>query len=115
VIVAAVVPSYTLSAALKLPLTAFGSTTSVGAGLCDALLLASKPVAPLYAACTVYVPAFTPAKENAALADPLETVPDVAVPIVVAPLLTVNATVPAPTAGPLAGVTEAVRETEVSP
>jgi hypothetical protein len=78
-------------------------------------LLALKPVPPLYAASIVYVPASTPDSEKLASAVPPETVPDVAVPIVVAPFLTVNVTVPALTAGPLAGVTVELSVTEASP
>ena len=42
----------------------------------------------------VYVPETTPLSEKLALAAPAATVPEVAVPIVVAPCFTVNVTVP---------------------
>jgi hypothetical protein len=63
----------------------------------------------------VYVSAPTPESEKSALALPLVTVAGPAVPIVVAPFLTVKDTVPTLGAGPLAGATVAVSVTEESP
>ena len=63
----------------------------------------------------MYVSAPTPESEKFALALPLVTAAGPAVPIVVAPFLTVKDTVPTLGAGPLAGVTVAVSATEESP
>jgi hypothetical protein len=56
----------------------------------------------------------TPANGRDAVAVPTVTVGETTVPIVVAPLLTVNVTDPEPTAGPEAGTTDAVSVTEES-
>jgi hypothetical protein len=57
----------------------------------------------------------TPASGKVALALPAETVPEVTVPMRVAPFLTLKVTVPSPTGLPLAGVTEAFSVTLESP
>jgi len=65
--------------------------------VCVLSLLDAKPALPLYAAVMVYGPtAVLPGSTNVALAAPAVTVPEVTgEPIVVAPCVTVNVTVPA--------------------